>query len=324
MRFVAPALLAMLLATGSARAEVVFTQPDIELGSLRTGQNFEQTLTYTNNGKGAVEVLEAKGSCACLLPEFAATTLRPGQSGNLKLKVNTLSATPGQEVWRVTLKYREAGQVKEAAAIIRASIIQEIIVQPPQIIVYASSSTPHDVAVVDLRSKPLHVVKAEATSPHFKVQLLQEGQDAEGHKVQLVRLDIGPTLPVGRHDEQLTIYTDDPKYRELKVAVTAVRRGRQRYSAFPPEVNLLAATGETTVQRMVTIRDQQGQPVVIEKVTADDAAVICDWSKGPNSVGTVKVTVDCTKVKTLTLDSKAHVQFANGEKLTLPVRCEGK
>ena len=318
------AAVAMLLPTVSVHADVVFTQPAIDLGNLRTGQLLEQTLTYVNRGTAAVELVEAKGSCACLLPEFKARTLPAGQSGTLKLKINTLGVSGGQQAWRLGLRYKEGGQIQEAATVLSASITQEIIVQPPEIIVYADGPTRHEVAVIDTRTKWLRVTKAEASSPYFQVAQQPERQDAEGRVVSPITIDIGPNLPVGRHDEQLTIYTNDPVYRELKVTVTVVRRSRQRYTAFPPAVALYASIGDHMVSRVVTIRDRQGQPLAIERVVAIDPAIQCEWSKGPSAAANVKVTLDCTKVKSETFASKIHVQFQGGESLTVPVTCEAR
>src|SRR5260221_12190837 len=96
MRYFA-AILPILLPTATGKAEVVFTQPTVELGSLRTGRFFDQTFSYVNRGTGAVELTEVKASCGCLQPEFRPGTLAAGQTGTLKIKINTLSASPGQE-----------------------------------------------------------------------------------------------------------------------------------------------------------------------------------------------------------------------------------
>jgi hypothetical protein len=318
------AAVVVLMAAIPSRAEVVFKDPAIELGNLRTGQVLEQTLTYWNRGKATVELVEAKGSCACLLPQFTARSLPAGQSGTLKMNINTLGVTGGQQAWRLTLRYKEAGQLQEAAVVLRATITQEIIVQPPEIIVYADGPTRHEVAVLDIRARPLRVTKAESSSPYFQVTLQPERQDAGGRVVKPIALEIGPNLPVGRHDEQLVIYTDDPVYRELKVTVTAVRRNRQRYTAIPPAVALYASVGDRMVSRMVTIRDRQGQPLTIDYVAATDPAIQCEWSKGASTVANVKVTVDCTKVTTERFESKITIGLVGGEKLTLPVSCEAR
>lgn len=324
MRQLFSIIVVLVMSAGPSHAEVVFTQPVLELGSLRTGQALDKSLTYVNRGTKAVELVEAKGSCACIVPEFVPATLAPGQTGTLKMKINTLGVTGGQQAWRMTLRYKEAGQMQEAAVVLRAVIAPEIIVQPPEIIVYADGPSRHEVAVIDLRPKRLHVTRAEASSPYLQATVQGDRQDAGGRIVTPITLEIGPNLPVGRHDEKLTIYTDDPAYRELKVTVTAVRRARQRYTASPPAVALYASVGERMVSRMVTVRDRQGEPVTIDRVVATDPAIQCEWSKGPSTVGNVKVTVDCTKVTTERFESKIQIYLQGGGALTLTVTCEAR
>jgi hypothetical protein len=324
MRTVNSLLAFLFVAVATGRAEVVFSQPAIDLGNVRTGQAVEQSLSYQNRGSGSAELLEIKGSCSCLVPDSVPKVLAAGQSATLRFKVDTLSAPPGQQLWRLTLRYREAGQVKGAEVTVRAMVIQEIIVQPPEIMVYGSSGTRHEINVVDTRAKPLHVLKVEASSPYLHAAAGDPQRDEHGRALQPIHLQVDADLPPGRHDEQLTIYTDDPLYRELKVSIIAFRRARQRYTATPPAVALYASPGEMIVSRVVAIRDQQGQQVVIDQVVSDDPSISCQWSREPSAAATVKVTVHCDKVTSLRLESKIHVQFRSGEQLTIPVTCEGR
>jgi hypothetical protein len=322
MRAILAVFGSLFLISGTVRAEVVFTEPAVELGELRTGQTFPRALTFVNRGNGPVEIKAVKGSCACLAAACPAGQVPAGGQGTVQLTVNTLSASPGPQAWRVTLRYVENGAEQEAAAVLRAKVVQEIIVQPPQILVFADGATQHEITVTDLRGKPLRVIKAEATSPHLRPAVFQE-HDEGGRRVQAVKLAIAKEMPVGRHDEQVTLFTDDPVYKELKVQVSVVRKGQHRYSVLPGAVALAADAGQPSPARMVTVRDRQGQAVVIDRATADHPAIQCQWSPGANTVGTVKITVDRAKMDGPVLNGKVQIYLhPSGECVTVPVVCE--
>src|SRR5205823_6646226 len=98
-----------------------------------------------------------------------------------------------------------------------------------------------------------------------------------GQTTQSIRLAVTEDCAQGRHDEFLHLRTDDPEYQDLKVPVTVVKRSRQRLAATPSEVTLTAPPGQPVPSRIVLVRDGDGQGVVIDRVEADDPAVLCQW-----------------------------------------------
>src|SRR5262245_49621923 len=90
-----------------ARAELRFDPPQLDLGTVKSGQVFLHKVKVVNAGARPVTVNEIKGSCGCLRLALEPATLTPGQEGLLSLTVNTLSSNPGPQVWRVTLRGQE-------------------------------------------------------------------------------------------------------------------------------------------------------------------------------------------------------------------------
>lgn len=310
--------------TSQAQAELVISEAALDLGKVRSGQIFEQRIPLVNSSAAAIEVVEVKSGCSCIKADVEPRVIPGGQKANLLLRVNTLSAAAGKHTWRVTVKYRSGAEQTETAMLVYAEIFQEIIVQPPTIIIYSDRPTQHELLLTDRRAKPLRILKLEPTSPNLEATVGEESVNQEGHVVRKIGLQIGEGFTPGRHDETLTIHTDDPLYRQLQVQVSIVKRARQRFTALPPSVGLIASASQPSPSRLVTIRDSQGQLITIERVTADDPAISCQWSQGANPTATVKVTVERAKMLADALDSKVHVHLASGEKITVPVRCDSR
>lgn len=317
-------IMASCLLSSSAHADLVLSEPTLELGKVRAGHVAEHRVGIVNTGTAVAEVTEIKSGCACLKADVEPHKIAPGKRGELVVRVNTLSATAGSHAWRVVVRSRAGGVDSDAALIVRAEVYQEIVVQPPSIIIYSDSATRHEIAVTDLRTKPLRILKLEPSSPHLQAMVVGEERSPDGCLVRKIKLDVGAGFPPGKHDETLTIHTDDPLYRRLQVTISLMKKPRQRFSALPPSVTLTASEQQSAPTRLITIRDSQGKPVEIEGVAADDPAIAVQWSPGAQPVGTIKLTVDRAKMLGESLTSRVVVQFkdADGAKLSIPVRCD--
>jgi hypothetical protein len=324
MRLALLAIVVVYTGVGGARAELVFSEATLDLRQVRAGQLFEHRIPLVNQGTAALEVVETKAGCGCVKAEVEPRVVPGGQKASLVLRINTLSASPGPHAWRVQVGYRQGGQLHEAVMIIHAHVFQELIVQPPTIIIYSASATRHELMMTDMRTKPLRILKLEPSSPHLKAAVVEEKQDQAGHLVRKIDLQVTEGFSPGRHDETVTIHTDDPLYRQLQVQVSVVKKARQRYSALPPSVSVVASASQPSPSRLVSIRDSQGQPVSIERVQADDPAIACQWSTGSNPVATVKIAVDSAKMLGNVLNGRVTVHLQSGEKLIIPVQCDAR
>src|SRR5262249_10585455 len=170
---------------------------------------------------------------------------------------------------------------------------------------------------------PLSVVDARVSSPGLGVKVIEQTVSPEGHAVRRFRVHVADDFPEGRHDATVLIYSDDPDYRELKVPVTVVKRSRQRLAATPGEVRLTAPAGQPIPSRIVLVRDEKGQPVVIEKIEAEDPAVVCTWAQGPGAMATIRVRVERGRLRGPELETRVHVHLTKpvADVVTISVRC---
>src|SRR5262249_27860704 len=106
-----------------------------------------------------------------------------------------------------------------------------------------------------------------------------------------------------------------------KVAVTLIKRGRQRVAAFPDQLSFTAGPGSPLPSRLVRLRDRQNQPVRVERIEAEDPAVTASWAPGPGTMATLKITVDRKRLGGEPWQSAVHVHLGKPvrETVTIPV-----
>lgn len=312
----------ILTSSHAAGAESLRCEPgSLDLGELRTGPSLGRKVTLTNTGASSLEIIDLKGSCGCLRPTVAQTRLAAGAKVDLILAVHTLSANAGPQAWNVKVHYRQDEEEHTLSLPVRAVVMQEVVVQPPLILVNASGPTQHEFTVTDRRPTTFKLLKVEATSPHLKVGEVKEEADAKGRLVRRFGLEINKDLPAGRHEEQLVLHTDDPVHRELRVLLSIQRRGRQSVEAVPASVEVVASSSQSAISRVVTLRELQGQPLVIDRVETGDPAIAWNTSAGSSATSSLRLTIDPANLHADTLRSQVKVHFKEpaGESVVIPV-----
>jgi hypothetical protein len=298
------------------RADLHFPQTELNLGQVYTGRPLRQRFTFTNRGPGVVEVKELQAACGCMTPRLDKLVYQPGESGSFTLEVNTLTQPAGPNRWRVQVQFTDAGQERTQSLHVCATLVSEIKVEPAKLILSTQGPIRHDIVITDQRALPFRVTHAQTSSPHLSATVSQ----AEG-RTQRVRVEVKESLPPGRHEHQVGIVTDDPSYRELRVPVTVVKRAKTDISVAPETVNLMLSKGQPG-SRVVLLRGEGEQEVIVDRIETDSAALACRWAAGPGKMATLKVSVDGAKVvETLKGTVRVHIRKPSPTTVTIPVVC---
>jgi hypothetical protein len=314
-------LLLSFFLPAAARAEVHCEQPAAETGEVRSGTALSHRFALVNDSKETVEILDVSASCGCLTPRVDRRILAPGARGNVLVEINTLSQPAGRQSWRATVRYREGQEEHELPLQLAATIVTEVSVNPPILVLYTTTGIGHELTLTDRRATPMTVTAVQPSSPYLRTRLGEWRRNDEGCSVRTVALEVLPEFPEGRHEEVIQIFTSDPEYRELKIPVTIVKRKRQTVSASPDSVSLSTAADEPIPARIVFLRSSEDQDVVVEKVECDAQAVTWQTAPGPGKRATVKIQIDQAKIMGDTLETKIRVVLRQpaGQVVTIPV-----
>jgi hypothetical protein len=312
---------AVLLFATAAHAELRCEQPAVQTGEVHSGAPLAHRFALINSGTETIEILDVKPSCGCMAPKVNQRVFAPGARGALLLEINTLTQDAGLQSWRVTVRYREGHEEHELSLQMAATVVTQISVTPPSLVLYTTSAIEHEIALTDRRQTPMTVTAVQASSPHLRTRLGDWQRNDEGHSVRTIAVEVLPDFPEGRREETLQVFTSDPEYRELRIPVTVVKRPRQTVSASPDSLAVSTAADEPIPSRIVMLRSADDQPVVVERVECDDAAVTCTTAAGPGLRATLKVQIDRAKVKGDALEAKVRVMLKQpaGQTITVPL-----
>jgi hypothetical protein len=89
--------------TASNLGTLVFTDTLHDFGSVKEGEMVSYDFEYTNIGKSAVVITEARASCGCTVPEYTQEPIQPGKKGTMKVTFNS-EGKPGPNYKNVTIK----------------------------------------------------------------------------------------------------------------------------------------------------------------------------------------------------------------------------
>ncbi len=304
-----------------AWAELRVRQPAIELGEIRGGQRLTQRFDMVNLGHGPVEITEVRPGCGCLVPTVEPRILQPGQRGTVTLAVNTLGQPAGTHTWKATVSYRAAQGPAEISLELRATVINEVVVQPASLTLFTEGPAAQEITLTDLRPNPLTITGVAANLPGVKTRVLPAG-DASGRRSVKILLEVSGEVPAGRHEGLLQIFTDDPLYGALHVPLRIIKQPRARLSYSPRQLTFVAEQ-QPLPAKMIRLWTGDDRPVVIAKVSADHPGLLCTWAPGPGQHATVKVQVDARRGPLLA-QSAVHIEVRSpvAEIVTIPVRID--
>lgn len=325
-----------------ARAELRCEHPTVDAGEVKCGPLLAREFVLENTGRSAVRLDVSRTSCGCLKPRLGRPILNPGERTTLRVEVNTLSQPEGTERWTVRVAAQDLDEAPSLSPAgprdqepqgleltITATIRAEIRIQPAALAVYSSRPVTQQLVVTDARPKPFNVTAVRASSPTMAVKVVDHRRDGDGRVETVIRLDVrpepasGPSDPGSRHEETVSIYTDDPGYREMVVPVSVVPRERQRVVALPPTVRVTASAGQPVPSTIVLLSDRDGESVVVDAVESDHPAVSCTSAKGPGERSTLRVRVDRDKCVGVSVNAVLTVKLKGpaGVTVAVPVSC---
>src|SRR5262249_44711742 len=105
------------------------------------------------------------------------------------------------------------------------------------------------------------------------------------------------------------------------IPVTIIKNTSQRVAALPKQVVLTAMPPMPLPSQLLRLRDRANQAVHVERIIADSPAITCRWAPGPDTMATLKTSVDSKQSTHASLKSEIHVYVRKPvvETVTIPV-----
>lgn len=298
-------------------------------GEVKAGPPLLHTFDLVNTTNKTVTITKIEAGCGCLRQSLGQMVLQPGAKTQLILEVNTLTQPEGPNRWQAVVSYtlQSPGvpdQTGEILLQITATLIREVIIQPPQMAFSATGAASQTLTITDKRPKPLTVTKVTTSTPHLSAQLVPSAKPSSGMPpTQTVTVQLLANAPAGHRDEVVVLYTDDPAYPELRVPVRVQKHATATVRVVPEEVNLRLAAGQMEASALVQLRSRDGQDIAITHVESDFPGVLLKHSDGRGAVATLRITIP----ENLTTQAgKCHVRvrLEDQSEAVIPVMWTGR
>ncbi|PWG04861.1 DUF1573 domain-containing protein [Polaribacter aquimarinus] len=83
-------------------ASISFDTKMYDFGTVKEGEIVEKTFKITNSGKTDLVITNAQSTCGCTIPVWPKAPIKPGETGDVKVKFNT-SGKPNRQRKSITL-----------------------------------------------------------------------------------------------------------------------------------------------------------------------------------------------------------------------------
>lgn len=310
----------------SVRAELFCPEPSFNAGSLLAGKPFKHSFALNNQGKEALQILEALPSCGCLRPNLPKAILNPGETIALPIEIHTLTKPQGAHRFSISIRYQEAGEIKELALEVKALVRVEVEVSPAAAAIFTDRAITQPFCVKDTRANPMRITAAVSSNAQITFQIHPPTLNEKKESVQTIMVLISELLAPGKHDLWIHLVSDDASYAEMKLPLTIVKRDGKLASAAPARLYLEGSVGIPFGAKMVRINKAGSEPVRVDKVECSHPAFKCTWAQGPGDDATIRLLLDEKKLTQGETIAELRVQLKGNQNqsVIIPVNIQLK
>lgn len=243
--------------------------PEHDFGAVPAGPLLEHAFVLANAGKAAVVISKVTPGCSCTDAKLDATTLPPGGSAVLRIKVDTSELRgPGEQT--VLLESNDAARPFLSLKV-REQVQSRFTVTPTRAsfgTVLESAAASRTIEITSKGNTPFRVVGVVPGSEHIDVSVVPPAAGKLGPT--RVTLSTVPPLPLGRIAGRVRLVTDDPQ--EVPIFIGFEGKVAGDYAVTPPAIRLPRVDGRE-FSRNVEIGPGRVKAFKIRTVEVPDPSV---------------------------------------------------
>ena len=258
-----------------------------DAGEVASHKPLTHSFELENTGDREITILEVRRTCSCAKAEIAEKSVGPGRKATVRASFNLMAQPAGPGRWTVTVVYQIAGEPsrRELPLSVSAKVRRDVWVEPVSLVMSGEANLAGKVSVFDRRGKPLNVTGARVGLEQLSAKIEPAGN---GEQRQTILLAVAESMPAGTAIDELSIDTDDPEFRELRIPVRIVKRKADESIKASPAMITLRGAGAS---KLVTLRDREERDIDLESLVSDEASLGLKWAKGPGGDATVRISL---------------------------------
>lgn len=251
----------------------------------------EHLFKFTNTSNRTITIKSATATCGCTVPQLTKKVYAPGEAGEIKVQFNpTNRRGPQQKGVTVTL---EDDQVPQIQLSLTSHVLPMVWVEPNRVLfqdIYKGTGARQEVTIT-ARKPGFEINSIEGAEQFINGKILKtEPAEDEGDPVTKVTIEVNldQNAPIGTHNTQLVFKSNDEKWPEFKIFVTAMVVGELR--ADPPTVMIRTQQPNAAFECNSVIDTRNGVPFEITDVVWNvennqDLNLVADWESYDHTRG---------------------------------------
>lgn len=208
--------LVAVLAAGSPKA--VLPEAHHDFGVVKRGEKVVHRFHIRNEGSAPLNLERAELNAPGMSVRYR-KVIPPAEEGIVTVEWNT-ERVKGKQEAEILVHCDDPSQ-PELRMLLKGTVQPPIEFQPYAAVflsLFQDESGERSVRIFNHQDRPLHIAKVHPSAAYVTpvLRTLREGQDYE------LAVKVGPSAPVGRHQEAVSLQTDDPASPQLRVIVNVL------------------------------------------------------------------------------------------------------
>lgn len=256
-------------------ARMVFETREHNFGTILDIEEQTHAFTFRNNGTQPLVIGSITSTCGCTVPDMAKKVYEPGESGEVVVKYNP-HGKKGIDSRSVTLMTNDA-MMPQVKLTIQAEVKPLIVMEPTMVQMgqIDKGGTKEADIVIAGRLEDFKISHASTNMPDaFEVEVMSTEVREVGKEMlssTLLRVRVKPRAPVGIHNAELTLRTNDP--RRAVVTTQVLLNVLGDLSVVPPRLSLGRVNAGAEFAREFRLQSRSGRPFVIKEIVAKDDTI---------------------------------------------------
>lgn len=230
-------------------------QPKHNFGVVARGSDHAHEFEFVNSLTTDIVLSSVRASCGCASPTIVTSVVKPGQTGKIRVKFNTMSFL-GDRHARITATV-SAPQYTELYMDISGHVRRDIVVTPGQVdfgLVSIGSSADKSVDIRYAGMGNWQVTKVESANPNLEVSL--EETKREGQRIDYrLHVKMNSAQPAGMFHDQIILHTNDAVQKQFPITATGTVKAIVETQSIVDVGQL--EQGKTTTHRVVLKSDNE-------------------------------------------------------------------
>lgn len=230
-------------------------QPRHDFGVVARGSDHSHEFEFVNPLKTDIVLSGVRASCGCATPSIVTSVVKPGETGKIRVRFNTLSFL-GDRHARITATV-SAPERTELYMDIDGHVRRDIVVTPGQIdfgLVPIGTSAEKAVDIRYAGAGNWQVTKVESANPNLEVAL--EETKREGQRIDYrLHVKLNSAQAAGSFYDQIVLHTNDAVQKQFPItAMGSIKAVVETQSVV--DIGLMEQ-GKPSVHRVVLKSDNE-------------------------------------------------------------------